>query len=166
MVKLGRRKKSTLTAPRPSPKTKSQYKKTKTPFPHLCRICYALTSRLSEMRPTIPAHYQYGLRFQMRLATSNTQPCSLCTVLFESLLAHKVPFDFETPVHFILVAPGVEGEVGEDLYDLCALGLYWEDGLIKPGHSYPENLCLGEYMVSARSGEYSKEYKRIFIEII
>jgi hypothetical protein len=152
-AKAGHRKQLKPRAPKSLSKVVPKSKKTKASFPHLCRICFELTSQLSEMRPTIPAAFENGLRFQWRLASSNTRPCSFCTVLFQSLLANHANFDFEKLVKFVLVAPGPEENIGEDLYDLCALDIFLE-GSIMPGRYNPDTVLLGRFMVSAKSGEH------------
>jgi hypothetical protein len=158
----GHRKKFNLKTTKSLSKVTPQSQKTKTPFPHLCRKCFALTSRISEMQPTIPAAFKHGLRFQRRLASSNARPCSFCTVLFESLLAaHNIKFDFEKLVNFVLVAPGPEEDISEALHDLCTLDLYLE-GSILPGHCSPETFNLGRFMVSAKSGKSSAS-TRVFL---
>jgi hypothetical protein len=148
----GRRKKFKPKDPKSLLKGVSQSRKIKRPFPHLCRPCYELTSRLSEIRPSIPEAFKHGLRFQRRLPSSNTLPCSFCSLLFESLLAHNVNFDFQKLVNFVLVAPGPEEDTSEALFDLCTLDLYLE-GSIRPSHHVPETYSLGTFMVSAKPGE-------------
>jgi hypothetical protein len=164
------RKKLKPKAPKPFVKALSQSQRARPRFPHLCHICYTITSRISELRPTIPEAYKYGLRFQRILARSKPPPCSFCTLLLESVQANTVKFDFRKPVHFILVAPGPEKDTPETntpegLIDMCYLNLYLE-GSIKPGHYYRETFPLGNFMVSTRSGKYFAKKLGYFTEII
>jgi hypothetical protein len=160
VAKAGHRKQLKPKAPKSSSKVVPKSQKTKASFPHLCRMCFELTSQISEMQPTIGEAFKYGLRFERRLASSNDRPCSFCAVLFESLLAHHTNFDFEKLVKFVLVVPGPEKDIGEALHDLCALDLYLE-GSVTPGHCHPKTLSLGRYMVSAKSSRYSTKSRDV-----
>jgi hypothetical protein len=160
VAEAGDRKQLKPKALKSSSKVVPKSRKTKASFPHLCRICFELTSQLSEMQPTVGEAFKYGLRFERRLASSNNRPCSFCTVLFESLLAHHTKFDFEKLVKFVLVVPGPEMDIGEALYDMCPLDLYLE-GSIMPGRYHPETLFLGRFMVSAKSSGYSTKSRDV-----
>ena len=148
--KHGRKPKS--KAAKPSPKGIPQSQDARLRFPHLCHICYALTSRISKIQPTIGAAYENGLRFRRTFVHSKTKRCLCCALLFQSLSAHQVNVDLGKPTRFILVAPGPEEDACEELYDLCALELLWE-GLVKPGNRHRETRYLGHFMVSAILGE-------------
>jgi hypothetical protein len=145
------RKKTKRKAPEPRLNILSLSRKERSSFAHLCHLCYKLTCRLSDMRPTIPAAFTYGLRFQRTFSRSKKPPCSFCGLLLELVLTRNIKFKFGKPVHFVLVAPGPEEDTKEGLYDLCALNLYWE-GPIQPRQFHRETSLLEEFMVSARSG--------------
>lgn len=152
VAKLEHTRESISEADMPSPQRITQPQNPRKRFPHLCYVCYALTSRISEIRPTIPQAYRHGLRFRRTFSHLRTKQCSFCAVLFQSLSAHKIKIKRKVPVRFILVAPGPEEDMQVELYDLNALDIYWES-LIKPGHRYNETRCLGRFMVSAVLGE-------------
>jgi hypothetical protein len=136
---------------KPSPQGISQPQNAKLRFPHLCHICYVLTSCISKIQPTIQESYRNALRFR-RTFVHSKKGYSFCTLLFQSLSADKVKVKLGKPVRFILVAPGPEEDKSIELYDIHALDLYWE-GLIKPGHRHSETRHLGRFMVSAILGE-------------
>jgi hypothetical protein len=152
LAKLEHARKSMSKAEKLSPQRITKPQNARPRFPHLCYACYALTSRISEIRPTIPQAYEHGLRFRRTFIHPRTKQCSFCALLFQSLSAQKVKIRLKKPVRFILVAPGPEEDMRVELYDLNALDIYWE-GLIKPGHRYSETRCLGRFMVSAVQGE-------------
>lgn len=152
VAKLGHTRESISEAEKPSPQRMAQPENARPRFPHLCYVCYALTSRISEIRPTISEAFKYGLRFRRTFIHPRTKQCSFCALLFQSLSAHKFKIELKRPVRFILVAPGPEKDMQVELYDLMALDLYWE-GSIKPGHRLRETRCLGSFMVSAVLGE-------------
>jgi len=87
-------------------------------FQHLCDICYALTSRISNKRPTIPAADEIGLRFQRAFSHSRTSWCGFCAFLFQSWSAQKVEGDLRKPVDFLLATSGPEHESSEELHGL------------------------------------------------
>jgi hypothetical protein len=101
------RKKIQRKAPKPRSNILSLSRKERSSFAHLCHLCYKLTCRLSDMRPTIPVAFKYGLRFQREFSRSKKPPCSFCALLLE-LLTRSIKFEFGKPVHFVLVAPGSE----------------------------------------------------------
>ena len=152
VAKLDHTRESISKAGKPPPQRITEPQNARPRFPHLCYVCYVLTARISEIRPTIPQAYKHGLRFQRTFIHPRTKQCSFCALLFQSLSAHKVKIELKKPVRFILVAPGPEEDMEVELYDLNALDIYWE-GFIKPGHRYSETRCLGRFMVSAVLGE-------------
>jgi hypothetical protein len=152
IAKLEHTRESTSKAEKPSRQQITQPQNARPRFPHLCYVCYALTSRISKIQPTIPQAYSHGLRFRRTFIHPRTKQCSFCALLFQSLSAQKVKIEIKKPVRFILVAPGPEEDMQVELYDLNTLDIYWE-GLIKPGHRYSETRYLGRFMVSAVPGE-------------
>jgi hypothetical protein len=148
VAKLEHTRESISKAEKPSLQRITQPQNARPRFPHLCYVCYALTSRIS----TIPQAYKHGLRFRRTFIHPRTKQCSFCALLFQSLSAHKVKIELKKPVRFILVAPGPEEDTQVELYDLNSLDIYWE-GLIKSGHRFSETRYLGRFMVSAVLGE-------------